>query len=120
MGNTPTKGGFIKFTELNQEAQNIIDEFDIPIKSSTPVKNISVAYQQMVEIMKAYARRADIYCFDEPTAPLTEKEIKSLFKIIKKLKAENKCIVYVSHRINEIFELSDRVVVRKMENLLMW
>ncbi|MDL2214328.1 sugar ABC transporter ATP-binding protein [Clostridia bacterium OttesenSCG-928-O13] len=113
MGALPTVGGFVNYKNLNQKAQEIIDEFGIPIEPETPVRKISVAYQQMVEIMKAYRRRADIYCFDEPTAPLTDSEISVLFKIIRKLRDEGKAVIYVSHRISEIFELTDRVVIFK-------
>lgn len=118
MGNAPTKRGFVDFRELNRRAQEIIDEFGLPISPETPVKKISVAFQQMVEIMKAYSRRADIICFDEPTAPLTDSEIVILFEIIKKLKAQGKAIIYVSHRMNEIFRLTDRVVVFKDGRLM--
>ncbi|WP_312641230.1 sugar ABC transporter ATP-binding protein [Hydrogenoanaerobacterium sp.] len=118
MGNPPTKNGFIDFKELNKKAQEIIDEFGLPIAPETPVKKISVAFQQMVEIMKAYNRKADILCFDEPTAPLTDSEIVILFQIINKLKAQGKAIIYVSHRMNEMFELTDRVVVFKDGKLM--
>lgn len=118
MGNPPTKNGFIDFKELNKKAKEIIDEFGLPIAPETPVKKISVAFQQMVEIMKAYNRKADIICFDEPTAPLTDSEIVILFQIINKLKAQGKAIIYVSHRMNEIFEITDRVVVFKDGKLM--
>lgn len=113
LGNPPMKGRFIDFKELNKMAQEIIDEFNLPIKPTDRVRDISVAYQQMVEIMKSYARNADIICFDEPTAPLTDNEISVLFRIIRKLKAENKAIMYVSHRMSEIFKITDRVIVFK-------
>ncbi len=113
MGHLPTIGGFVNYKNLNEKAREIIGEFGIPIEPDVPVKKISVAYQQMVEIMKAYRRKADIYCFDEPTAPLTDSEIKVLFKIIRKLKDEGKAVIYVSHRISEIFELTDRVTIFK-------
>ena len=118
MGNLPTVGGFVDFKKLNRMARGIIDEFGLPISPDTPVRHISVAYQQMIEIMKAYNRKADIICFDEPTAPLSDSEINVLFGIIKKLKAQDKAIIYVSHRINEIFELTDRVVVFKDGKLM--
>ena len=118
MGNLPTVGGFVDFKKLNRMARDIIDEFGLPISPDMQVRNISVAYQQMVEIMKAYNRKADIICFDEPTAPLTDSEINILFGIIKKLKAQGKVIIYVSHRIKEIFELTDRVVVFKDGRLM--
>ena len=113
MGHLPTVGGFVNYKHLNEKAREIIREFGIPIEPDVPVRKISVAYQQMVEIMKAYRRRADIYCFDEPTAPLTDSEITVLFKIIRKLRDEVKAVIYVSHRISEIFELTDRVAVFK-------
>ena len=113
MGHLPTVGGFVNYRHLNEKAREIIQEFGIPIEPDVQVRSISVAYQQMVEIMKAYRRKADIYCFDEPTAPLTDSEITVLFKIIRKLREEGKAIIYVSHRISEIFELTDRAVIFK-------
>ncbi len=118
MGNLPISKGFINYRELNQKAQAIIDEFGLSIKPETQVRNISVAYQQMVEIMKAYNRKADIVCFDEPTAPLTDAEINILFNIIRRLKEQGKAIIYVSHRMNEIFRITDRVVVMKDGRLM--
>jgi L-arabinose transport system ATP-binding protein len=118
MGRLPIRRGFINYQELNQKAKAIIDEFELPLDPAVPVKNISVAHQQMVEIMKAYAREADIYCFDEPTAPLTDNEITALFRIIRKLKLAGKAIIYVSHRMSEIFELTDRVIVFKDGKLM--
>ena len=118
LGAAPIKNGFINFKDLNDKAQKIIDEFEIPINATDRVRDISVAYQQMVEIMKSYARNAEILCFDEPTAPLTDIEITVLFRIINKLKAEGKAIIYVTHRIKEIFELTDRIVVFKDGKLM--
>lgn len=118
MGNPPLRHGFIDFKDLNRKAKLIIDEFGLTIGPDVQVRDISVAYQQMVEIMKAYNRSAQIICFDEPTAPLTDVEIKILFKIIKKLKEEGKVVIYVSHRMNEIFEIADRVVVFKDGKLM--
>lgn len=118
MGDAPKKFGFINFKKLNAMARETIEEFNLPIEPHTNVKDISVAYQQMVEIMKAYRRKADIYCFDEPTAPLTDAEIVSLFKVIRKLRDEGKVIIYVSHRMAEIFELTDRVAIFKDGKLM--
>jgi len=113
LGRIPTQHGFINYKLLNAKAQAIIDEFGLPLSPTVHVKNISVAYQQMVEIMKAYAREADIYCFDEPTAPLTESEIKVLFEIIRKLKNQGKAIIYISHRLSEMFQITDRAIILK-------
>ncbi len=113
IGNMPKKGILIDFGELNRKAKAIIEEFGLSVSPAERVKDISVAYQQMVEIMKAYSRNADIICFDEPTAPLTDAEISILFRIIRKLKKMNKVIIYVSHRMNELFQIADRVIVFK-------
>lgn len=113
IGNMPKKGILIDFRELNRKAKAIIEEFGLSVSPAERVKDISVAYQQMVEIMKAYSRNADIICFDEPTAPLTDAEIPILFRIIRKLKKMNKVIIYVSHRMNELFQIADRVIVFK-------
>ena len=67
----------------------------------------------MVEIMKAYRRDSDIIAFDEPTAPLTDKEIVILFRVIQTLKEKGKIVIYVSHRMKEIFEITDEIVVMK-------
>lgn len=113
IGNMPKKGILIDFGELNRKAKAIIEEFGLSVSPAERVKDISVAYQQMVEIMKAYSRNADIICFDEPTAPLTDAEIPILFRIIRKMKKMNKVIIYVSHRMNELFQIADRVIVFK-------
>jgi ABC-type sugar transport system ATPase subunit len=106
------KLGLVNFGELNSKAQDIIEEFKLPFKATERVRDLSVAYQQMVEIMKAYRRRPSIIAFDEPTASLSDAEIDSLFEIIKRLKNEM-IILYVSHRMKEIFKISDQVVILK-------
>jgi L-arabinose transport system ATP-binding protein len=106
--------GVINARRANQMAQEIIRDFGLPIDPSTKVKDLSVAYQQMVEIMKAYSREGmKVICFDEPTASLSESEIESLFGIIGKLKSEGKILIYVSHRMSEIRAVADRVAIFK-------
>lgn len=107
------KFGFIDRQTLNKKAQEIIDIFELPIKATDQVRDLSVAHQQMVEIMKAYRRNPKVIAFDEPTASLSDAEIEVLFRIIKKLKDENLIILYVSHRMKEIFRITDQVVVLK-------
>ena len=100
MENIPVnKAKFIDYQKLNNDTQKIIDEFKLPIKATDRVNNLSVAYQQMVEIMKTYRRNPKIIAFDEPTASLSDAEIESLFKIIGDLKKKGLIILYVSHRI---------------------
>ena len=105
--------GMIDTRELNRRAQEIIDTFELPIRASQQVRDLSVAHQQMVEIMKAYRRNPKVIAFDEPTASLSDAEIDVLFRIIRKLKAEGLIILYVSHRMKEIFTITDQIVVFK-------
>lgn len=103
----------IDYRSLNKAAQEIISEFKLPFKASDRVKDLSVAYQQMVEIMKAYRRHPKIIAFDEPSASLSDAEINTLFEIIGKLKKQGLIILYVSHRMKEIFQITDQVVILK-------
>lgn len=115
LGRMPTLGGFMIDTrQANRQAQKIIEDFGLPIRATDKVKDLSIAYQQMVEIMKAYSRdNLRVICFDEPTASLSDAEIDSLFAIIRKLKAEGKIIIYVSHRMSEIQAIADKVAIFK-------
>ena len=115
LGRLPTGAfGKIKTKELHEKAQKIIDDFGLNIKSTDKVKDLSIAYQQMVEIMKAYSREnLKMIAFDEPTASLSDAEIESLFHIIHKLKDEGKVVIYVSHRMAEIRQIADRVAIFK-------
>jgi len=108
-----TKLGLFDKRRLYNEATEIIRKFGLDIDPLEPVGQLNIAHQQMVEIMKAYRRNSDIIAFDEPTAPLTEKEIKILFELILKLKEEGKVVIYVSHRLAEIFQVTDEIVVLK-------
>ncbi|MDU4888918.1 MAG: sugar ABC transporter ATP-binding protein [Clostridium sp.] len=106
--------GYVNMKEANRRTQEIIDDFGLDMKPTDLVKDLSIAYQQMVEIMKAYSREnLKLIAFDEPTASLSDSEIESLFKIIKKLKSEGKMIIYVSHRMKEIQDITDKVAIFK-------
>ncbi len=107
------KSRLIDFKALNQTAQAIIDEFRLPFRASDRVRDLSVAHQQMIEIMKAYRRNPKIIAFDEPTASLSDAEIETLFKIIGQLREKGIIILYVSHRMKEIFQITDEVVILK-------
>ena len=109
----PTKGIRLDKPALRRKAQGILDEFGLEIDPGEPVGRLSVAHQQMVEIMKAYRRDSQIIAFDEPTAPLTDKEIEVLFKLIRRLRDAGKIVIYVSHRLAEIFQVTDEIVVLK-------
>lgn len=115
LGRMPANAlGVINQHKANEMAARIIADFGLPIRPTDKVKDLSVAYQQMVEIMKAYSREnLRVICFDEPSASLSDSEIDSLFRIIRKLRDEDKIIIYVSHRMSEIFEITDKVAVFK-------
>ena len=108
-----SKLGTINTRQLRKDTQELIDSFDLSIDPDESVGRLSIAYQQMIEVMKAYRRNSQIIAFDEPTAPLTDTEIVILFRLIEKLKAEGKIILYVSHRLAEIFQVTDEIVVLK-------
>ncbi len=105
-----------KFKLVNKKAmeratESILEIVGLTLPSSTPVRRLSVAQQQMVEIAKALSLNADILVMDEPTSSLTEIEVNHLFKIIKNLKKKNVGIIYISHKIKELFEITDRITV---------
>lgn len=105
--------GFVDFQGMYKAAQEMLDRMDMDLRSERLVKSLSVAQQQMVEIAGALSRNAQIVIMDEPTASLTEREIAALFKTIHRLRSDGVCIIYVSHRMNETFEIGDRVTVMR-------
>jgi ABC-type sugar transport system ATPase subunit len=108
-----TKARIVNRRELRRKTKDILDSFGLAIDPDETVERLSVAHQQMVEIMKAYRRDSDIIAFDEPTACLTDSEVAVLFDLIGKLRSEGKVIIYVSHRMAEISRIADSIVVLK-------
>lgn len=114
LGERLTSGAFQNREKMNQKAQEILDQFKVDgLKATMKVRDLSTAYQQLVEIAKTIARESKLIIMDEPTAPLTEREVEVLFRIIHKLKAEGITIIYISHRLDELYEVSDRVTVMR-------
>ncbi|WP_020614132.1 sugar ABC transporter ATP-binding protein [Sediminispirochaeta bajacaliforniensis] len=107
------KLGVVNFRKSHGEMKKLIDLFQMPFHPHDKVNSLSVAHQQMVEIMKAYRRNSMIIAFDEPTASLSDPEIKVLFSLIEKLKQKGKVIFYVSHRMKEIFKIADKIIILK-------
>jgi len=104
--------GAIDWRKLNSDTRALLDELGIrDFKPADQVKHITVGKQQMVEIAKALAKRARILVLDEPTSALTDREVTDLFRIIRKLKQDGVCMCYISHKMEEIKEIADRVVV---------
>ncbi len=113
-GRFPMKaGGFVDFRKLNQDTQRILDDLGMHIKPTARVETLNSSQSQMVEIAKAYSVGARIMILDEPSASITDSELLKLFEIINKLKKQGKSFIYISHRLKELFEIGDRVVVFK-------
>ena len=111
IGREPVKGLFLDENALNAKAQDLFELLHLNLNPRTKVSELTVAKQQMVEIAKALSFNADVLVFDEPTAPLTDVEIKELFRIIQQLKEEGVVIIYITHRLEELKLISDRVTV---------
>ncbi len=103
--------GILNKKKTNIKAQAILDSLHLDLKATDIVGDLQVSKQQMVEICKALSMEADIIIMDEPTSALTEKEIRELFRIINQLKAQNKGIIYISHRLEELVHIVDRVTI---------
>jgi len=110
-GQEPTKPpfNFVDFHRMNRQSQELLDRLNMSLTATTIVSELSIAQMQMVEIAGALSKDASIVVMDEPTASLTEREIKSLFETIATLKERGVTIIYVSHRLNETF------VIRKIK-----
>jgi ribose transport system ATP-binding protein len=113
LGREPRRGRspFIDFSRLHETARGILTQLGEHIPTTTLVRDLSSAQQQMVEIAKALSNKVRILAMDEPSAALTEKERNNLFAVIRSLKAEGVGVIYVSHRLEEIFEIGDRLTV---------
>ena len=96
---------------MEEEAAKAFEQLRIKINPRELVKNLSVGYQQMVEIAKAIQQNAQVLIMDEPSAPLTTNEVESMFRVVELLKSKGVSIIYISHRLEEIFRLSDRIEV---------
>src|SRR5256885_7120311 len=108
----PTRAGvFLDYDAAVERVQEIARTFNFAIEPRAPVQSIGVGQQQRVEILKALYRGAEILILDEPTAVLTPQEARELFEIIEGLKAQGKSIVFISHKLNEVLEVADRITV---------
>ena len=104
----------IDYKKAREEINKIIEQYDLRVDLDKKIKDISVDMQQKVEIIKMLYRQNDILIFDEPTAVLTEQEIEEFLNILRNLKKEGKSIIFISHKLNEVFEVSDEItVIRK-------
>ena len=113
IGREEMKGLFIDDKKMNEKAHELFKVLKIDINPAEKIGNLTVGKQQMVEIAKAISSNAKVIIFDEPTAALTDSEIEELFKVIRDLKKKGTGMVYISHRMDEINVISDRVIVMR-------
>ena len=113
LGRERRRGLKLSQKEMNAEAARVLQSLDIELDPTTMVGSLQVSKQQMVEIAKALSTNARILIMDEPTSALTSKEIDELFRIIRQLRAEGKGIVYISHRLEELQHIVDRVTIMR-------
>jgi inositol transport system ATP-binding protein len=103
--------GLVRHDEMRRRTKDLFERLDIPFDPEAEVRDLSVANRQMVEIAKAVSYDSDILIMDEPTSALTDREVEHLFRIIRTLKAQGKGIIYITHKMNELFEIADEVSV---------
>jgi len=114
MGRLPYKNNLLKiidFNKLYSDTEKILNKLNVDINPRDLVEKLSTAKKQMIEIAKAISLDAKVIIFDEPSTSLSEKDVENLFKVIKALKAEGVAIIYISHRLKEVFEICDRTTV---------
>jgi len=113
LGFEPRKGLRIDFDKAKGEIQKYIDQYGMDIQMNKRINQISVGEAQRVEIIKILIRGADTLILDEPTAVLTPQETHRLFEILYSLKEDGKSIIFISHKLNEVMEISDRITVMR-------
>ncbi len=113
LGNLPQKLGVVNWMRAREKAKDIFEELEIDMDIKSILGNLSIAKQEMVAIAKMYANNCKVAVFDEPTALLSTDETEILFSMIDRLKAKGMGIIYISHRMEEIFEIADRITVLK-------
>ena len=111
VGQTPSHFGLLDRKKMLHIAQELLDQFQVEFGLNTLVRELSVSQQQIVEIAKALALDAHTYIFDEPTSTLSNDDVDRLFQVIRGLKENQKAVIYVSHKFNEIFQISDRISI---------
>ena len=111
LGREPVRYGLVDYNAMVVSGEAILAQLDIDLDVTTPVERLSVGFQQIVEIAKSLSEEVKILIMDEPSAPLTNKELEALFRMVRTLRDRGVSVVYISHRLEEVFELADRVTV---------
>lgn len=107
----PKRGGMVNWAKARRAAQEILESLGFPMNVSVPVGTLPLAQQQVVEIAKAVHHRAKVLLLDEPTATLPNRDVAKLFELLRRLRSADVSIVYISHRLDEVYEICDRVAV---------
>lgn len=111
LGRQPMKGGKLRWKQMFDEAQKVLDDLSINLNPKSIVSNLSVAQQQLIEIAKAFSREAKIIIMDEPTSAITVDDTENLFNIIRGIVKKDTSVIYISHRLKEIFQIAEMVTV---------
>src|SRR5258705_6059484 len=111
LGKEPSRFGVINWSELYHKASKLLKDLHLPIDPRVKVGTLGIGQQQLVEIAKGLSQDAKILVLDEPTAALTESEVDTLFGILKKLRERGVGMIYISHKLDEVFKMSDRITV---------
>lgn len=111
LGNLMYKGIIVDWKGMRKKAQELLQELGVDLDVDLPVERLSIAQKQMVEICKALNRESRFLIMDEPSATLTEKEQKSMFDVVRRLRTQGVTVIYISHRLDEIFDLADQVTI---------
>ena len=111
LGRQPTKGSRIQWIKMYDDAQRILKDLSVDLDPRAKVSNLSTAKHQLIEIAKAFSREAKIIIMDEPTASITEEDTENLFNIIRQIVKKGTAVIYISHRLKEIFQIADMVTI---------
>lgn len=118
LGREPSRGGWIDWNELYRQTQQVLDRLGIALSARAKIAELSIAEQQLVEIARALSYQARLIALDEPTSSLTDRETEILFRLVRQLRAEGVALIYISHRMEEIFALADRIAVMRDGELI--
>mgnify|MGYP003304034081 CR=1 FL=1 len=118
LGHELLKGGMIDKRKQQENVKKLLEELDFDIDPTAKIEELSAAKRQMVEIAKAIHLNAKVIIMDEPTSSLADNEVQVLFRVMRQLKEQGVCIIFISHRMDEIFEVGDRITILRDGNLV--
>src|SRR5436190_1701146 len=111
LGAEPLRSGFINWLAMFREARLLLEQFEVSIDPEARISSLGAGQKQLVEIVKALSKKSKILILDEPTAALTAQEVSLLLSILKRLRERGIACIYISHKLDEVFELADRITV---------